>query len=156
MAKYVINTDGGCSPNPGDGGAAWTILKTVEDKKDVYVERNRFFPATTNNRMEITAVIGALLDVADVTAEVVVRTDSKYVVDCISKWTPNWIKNQWKKTNGSPVENAELLYVLYRLVARFSNIRFEHVKGHTGDNGNERADELVKEAIYRGKTLSKK
>ena len=96
---------------------------------------------TTNNRMELTAVIEAL-NVLKGGRSVIVHTDSKYVMDGITKWMANWIKRDWKTANRKPVKNKDLWMALQQAVARH-DIEWRWVKGHDGNPGNEAADELA-------------
>jgi ribonuclease HI len=137
VEQVVIYTDGACSGNPGPGG--WGVVlrygKTVR-------ELHGGDPATTNNRMELTAVIAAL---RALTRPVSVRlyTDSRYVLDGITKWIPGWERNGWKTSARKPVKNVDLWQ---QLVAAMEphKVSWQWVKGHAGDPGNERADELAR------------
>jgi len=98
-------------------------------------------PETTNNRMELTAAIEALNVLKDA-SNVVLHTDSKYVMDGIREWMPNWKKRGWKTANRKPVKNKDLWQALDEAVARH-DIQWKWVKGHNGKPGNEEADELA-------------
>jgi ribonuclease HI len=140
MGDVVIYTDGACSGNPGPGG--WGVVLRYGD---VVREMHGGEPLTTNNRMELTAVIAAL---EALTRPVSVRlyTDSRYVLDGITKWVPGWQRNGWKTAGRKPVKNLDLWEHLVSAMARHK-IAWEWVKGHAGDPGNERADELARQGI---------
>lgn len=128
----TIYTDGSCLGNPGPGG--WGFI-VVEEDEDTYVcggERD-----TTNNRMELMAVIQALIYENEIDA-FVIYTDSLYVIKGITKWIENWKKRGWKK-----VKNIDLWKKLDDLISR-KKIDWRYVKAHNGDFYNEKADELAK------------
>lgn len=137
MKKIEIFTDGACSGNPGKGG--WgAILRFGEYQKELSGgEKN-----TTNNRMELTAVIEALRALKE-PCEVVITTDSKYVSDAVTLgWAENWRKNGWKKADKKPALNADLWQQLLELLAQHK-VTFNWVKGHAGHVENERCDQLA-------------
>ena len=135
-----IYTDGACKGNPGPGG--WgALLQYNQHKKEI----NGFSLETTNNIMELTAVIEAL-SIIKKTSDITIITDSNYVKDGITKWIDNWKKNGWKTANKKPVKNKELWEKLDSL-RNNHNITWEWVRGHTGNPGNEKADELANQAI---------
>lgn len=140
-----VFTDGGCIGNPGPGG--WAFL--VRDGSD-YHEQSGAEPATTNNRMELRAVIEALtfLIAAGKSKGICLRTDSQYVKNGITQWIVNWKRNGWRTASKDPVKNKELWEQLDALVAKV-DVRWEWVKGHAGVEDNERCDTLVGEAIRR-------
>ena len=140
MSEAVIYTDGACSGNPGPGG--WGAVLSYGD---VVRELHGGERATTNNRMELTAVISAL-EALKRPAPVRLYTDSKYVLDGITKWVPGWQRNGWKTASKQPVKNVDLWQ---RLVAAMEphEISWQWVKGHAGIAGNERADELARQGI---------
>lgn len=125
-----VHTDGSCLGNPGPGG--WAC---VFDNNTCLCGGESM---TTNNRMEMTAVIRAL----EVNSNVTVITDSKYVKDGIEKWIVGWKTRNWKTSNGSDVKNQDLWKKLDSLVTPCT--RWEWVRGHTGDPGNEKADSLAR------------
>jgi ribonuclease HI len=135
-----IFTDGACSGNPGPGG--WGVLLRYGSK-----ERELFGGelATTNNRMELTAVIRAL-DTLTRSVRVNVHTDSTYVKDGITKWIHGWKKNGWKTKAKEPVKNADLWMALETAAARHE-VEWHWVKGHAGHDGNERADALANKGV---------
>lgn len=132
----TIYSDGACKGNPGPGGwGAW--LQTGEHEKELFGGE----ALTTNNRMELTAVIEALASLKR-TCEVTVHTDSEYVRKGITEWIHAWKKRGWKTADGKPVKNAELWQRLDALRA-LHHVEWRWVKGHAGDPGNERADALA-------------
>ena len=132
-----IYTDGACSGNPGPGG--WGVL--ILDGE----ERREFYGGeaeTTNNRMELMAAIRALQETAE-DGEVRLHTDSQYVKNGINDWINNWKRNGWKTSARKPVKNQDLWQALDAEIAG-RRIDWRWVKGHAGDPGNERADELAR------------
>ena len=141
MTKTVeIYTDGACRGNPGPGG--WGALLIAADHRRTMHGGE---PETTNNRMELTAAIEALNALRG-TREVVLHTDSKYVMDGIREWLPNWKKRGWKTSARKPVKNQDLWQALDEATARHA-ITWKWVKGHDGNAGNEEADALANRAI---------
>ena len=135
-----IWTDGGCKPNPGPGG--WSAILMF---RDVVKELSGAEPATTNNRMELTAVIRALEALKRPT-EARIFTDSEYVRRGITEWVKNWKARGWKTADRKPVKNQDLWERLDALAAGHK-IDWRWVKGHSGVPGNERVDRLANEAI---------
>jgi ribonuclease HI len=135
--KVEIYADGACKGNPGTGG--WgALLVSGDNKKELFGgERN-----TTNNRMELRAVIEAL-NALKRPCEVVVYTDSQYVQKGISEWIHGWKARGWKTAAKEPVKNAELWQELDDARNRHSNVEWRWVKGHAGHPGNEAADALA-------------
>lgn len=136
----VIYTDGGCHGNPGPGGWAAVI-----EHAGTTTEISGAEAATTNNRMELRAVIEALRHLGPHRPPVEVRTDSVYVRSGITEWIGNWKKRGWRTAAGKPVKNQELWRELDGLVDE--GVRFTWVQGHAGIDGNERCDQLVQDAI---------
>ena len=129
-------TDGACRGNPGKGG--WgVLLRYGETEKTLHGGE----PLTTNNRMELTAVIKGL-EALNKSCEVVITTDSKYVLSGITEWMVNWKKRNWRTAAKKPVLNVELWKQLDQLVSDH-NIQWNWVKGHSGHRENEIADELA-------------
>ena len=136
MTEVVIYTDGACSGNPGPGG--WgAVLSWQSTEKELHGGD----PETTNNRMELTAAIQAL-EALRRPARVQLHTDSTYVLNGITKWITGWQRNGWQTSAKKPVKNADLWQ---RLAAAMSphEVTWTWVKGHAGEPGNERADELA-------------
>ena len=138
--KIKIYTDGACSGNPGKGGWGALIQENDNEKKLSGSELN-----TTNNRMELTAVIKAL-EYYDEAKKIEVFTDSKYVMQGITEWIKNWKTNHWKTSQKKDVKNKDL-WVLLDSVSAKHDIKWSWVKGHAGDYGNEIADKLATQAI---------
>ena len=135
--KVTIFTDGACSGNPGPGGYA-AILRYKEQEKEIFGALKE----TTNNRMELTAVIMALKTLKE-PCEVEIFSDSKYVVDSFKKgWIDNWQKNGWKTSNRKPVLNVDLWKELLILL-KVHDVTFFWVKGHKAHPENERCDSLA-------------
>ena len=140
MKKIDIFTDGGCKGNPGPGGYG-CILK----QNDHIKELKGGVSQTTNNIMELTAVIEALKALSR-SCPIIITTDSNYVKDGITKWIHNWKLKGWKTAARKPVKNKELWISLDELTLGH-DITWKWVKGHSGHPENERADELANEAI---------
>lgn len=135
--EITIYTDGACSGNPGPGGYGTVLLYNGTRK-----ELSGGFKNTTNNRMEITAVIKGL-EALKQPCKVTVYSDSKYVVDAIEKnWLNNWIKNNWIKSNKEKVLNVDLWQRLLELMA-IHDVSFRWVKGHHENEENNRCDQLA-------------
>ena len=140
MANIEIYTDGACSGNPGAGG--WGALLRCNGKEK---ELSGGFEDTTNNRMELTAVIEALSALKK-QCEIMIYTDSKYVMDGVLEWLPNWKRNNWKTANKkSDVKNVDLWKKLDALLPNHQ-IKWTWVKGHNGHVENERVDKLARDA----------
>lgn len=141
MEKVIIYTDGACSGNPGPGG--WgAILMYKENKKEIAGGKED----TTNNVMELTAVIEGL-KLLKFPCEVEIYSDSAYVVNAFQQgWMDNWVKNNWKTAGKSPVKNQELWQDLYDLT-KIHKVTFHKVKGHSDNEFNNRCDELARNAI---------
>jgi len=140
-----IYTDGGCSGNPGPGGWAYVMLKDGA----VLSENHGGEKETTNNRMELLAVISALLALKGspcIDGQITIYTDSQYVQKGISEWIHAWKKNFWRTSDKKPVKNKDLWERLDTLSADFQ-ISWAWVKGHAGNEYNERCDALVKKTI---------
>ncbi len=139
--KVIIYTDGACSGNPGPGG--WGAILMYKNAKKEISGGNK---STTNNIMEITAVIEAL-KCLKVESEVQVYSDSAYTVNAFNqKWIYGWMKNGWKTSNGDNVKNKELWQELYSLTQKHK-VEFIKVKGHADNEYNNRCDELARNAI---------
>lgn len=140
MDYVEIYADGACSGNPGPGG--WgAILRCGPHEKELFGgELN-----TTNNRMELLAVIEAL-NALKRSCQVCVHTDSQYVQKGISEWIHNWKKRGWKTANKEPVKNEDLWRLLDEATQRHQ-VEWKWVKGHAGNEGNERADALARQGV---------
>jgi ribonuclease HI len=139
-AALMIHTDGACRGNPGPGG--WGVLLNWNGTAK---ELSGSEPDTTNNRMELTAVIMALAALKRPTPATV-QTDSQYVIKGITEWLPAWKARGWRTADRKPVKNQDLWEKLDQLVGQHS-LTWQWVKGHSGDPGNERVDELANLAI---------
>ena len=140
VRSVEIYTDGACKGNPGPGGwGAW--LRAGEHEKELWGGET----LTTNNRMELTAVIESLAVLKPGT-QVVLHTDSEYVKNGITSWIHSWKRNGWKTADKKPVKNADLWQELEAARHRHQ-IDWHWVKGHAGHPENERADELAREGM---------
>ncbi len=141
MEEVIIYTDGACSGNPGPGG--WgSILMYKGNKKEISGGKED----TTNNVMELTAVLEAL-KLLKFPCNVKLYSDSAYVVNAFKqKWINGWLKNGWKNSNKEPVKNRELWEELYNLT-KVHHVEFIKVKGHADNEYNNRCDELARNAI---------
>ena len=140
MNKVEIFTDGACKGNPGPGG--WgAILRYGTTEKEIYGASKN----TTNNIMELTAVIESLKNL-NKPCELIITTDSKYVKNGITEWIHNWKKNGWRTAAKKEVKNKELWIELDSLI-QIHSITWDWVKGHPGHPENERADLLANVAI---------
>ena len=140
MKTVIIYTDGACRGNPGPGG--WGVLiEYGEVSKRLYGGD----VSTTNNKMELTAAIMALKEIRE-PCKIILYTDSKYVLQGIEEWIHNWKKKGWRGANKKPVKNIELWKELDELRDEH-NIKWNWVKGHSGDLGNETADMLANRGI---------
>ncbi|MBW7939575.1 MAG: ribonuclease HI [Candidatus Omnitrophica bacterium] len=145
--EVMLYTDGGCSGNPGPGGWAF-VLQHIPTGKEM--EQNGAEKLTTNNKMEMTAVIEGLKQLKRRT-RVCVVTDSNYIKQGITTWIINWKKNNWMRKEGTkfvPVKNVDLWKAMDALVAQH-DVTFEWVRGHAGHPENERCDELAVSAYQK-------
>jgi len=142
LKRILIYTDGACSGNPGPGG--WgAVLKYMEHTKEISGGEAQ----TTNNRMELTAVIEALKLVNE-KSSIMITTDSVYVKNGITQWIKNWLANNWKTSSKKEVKNRDLWESLYEL-SRVHEIEWVWVKGHSGHPENERCDRLATDQVKR-------
>ena len=142
MNKVEIFTDGACKGNPGPGG--WgAILRYGTTEKEIYGASKN----TTNNIMELTAVIESLKNL-NKPCELIITTDSKYVKNGITEWIHNWKKNGWRTAAKKEVKNKQLWIELDSLI-QIHSITWDWVKGHSGHPENERADLLANVAIEK-------
>jgi ribonuclease HI len=139
--QIIIYTDGSSLGNPGKGG--WAAILSAVGKT---LELSGGYRMTTNNRMELMAVIKALSALKEECNNVTIFTDSQLIVNSINKsWIDNWIKKDWKKSDKKPVLNVDLWKKLIPLLKKH-NVRFIWIEGHKGIGGNERCDILCKQA----------
>ena len=139
LTQVHMATDGACKGNPGPGG--WgVVIQSGDNGKELSGGEK----LTTNNRMEMTAAIRGLTALKR-PCRVVLSTDSRYVMDGLTKWLPGWLRNGWRTAAKQPVKNADLWQELVAAAAPHQ-IRWEWVKGHAGHPENERADTLASDA----------
>lgn len=144
LSKVTIYTDGACSGNPGPGG--WGVL--LKTHKDGVLHERELFGGerqTTNNRMELQAAIEAL-NALKRPCEVILYTDSTYVKQGIQSWLASWKRKGWRTASNQPVKNQDLWQALDQAQDRHE-VTWRWVKGHAGDPGNERADELARRGL---------
>jgi ribonuclease HI len=142
MKKVVVHSDGGCHGNPGPGGWA-AILKYGAHAREL----SGGVPATTNNRMELQAAIEALSALKE-PCEVEFYTDSEYVKNGVSAWLSNWKRNGWRTKSKKPVKNEDLWRALDSCSFKH-RVKWHWLKGHAGDIGNERCDQLANAEIAK-------
>ena len=145
MSKIFIYTDGACSGNPGPGG--WGALLQYGDHKK---ELSGGCEDSTNNRMELTAVIAAL-GALKRKSQVVLFTDSTYVKNGVTSWMAEWKQNSWRTKAKKAVKNKDLWQKLDYLSSQH-DIHWQWVRGHAGNLGNERADQLAREGLREKQT----
>jgi len=145
MSEYVVWTDGACSGNPGPGG--WAAIVVPPNGGDP-LELSGGERQTTNNRMEFTAAIEGLRSLPD-GADVLITTDSRLLLDSMTKWLAGWKRKGFKTAAGKPVKNQDLILALEQEIGRMGNVRWEWVRGHADSELNERADELAVAAVPR-------
>ena len=150
--EYELFTDGACHPNPGFGGWAF-ILRRKGDSLNLVVKKgNSKGVLTTNNRMEIQAVIEGLNCILEIEKNnkpsVNLCADSQYVLNSLNLWLDNWVKKGWRRSDGGPVSNADLLAELYDLKNKV-NLTYEHVLGHAGHEENEMCDKMAYSEIRK-------
>ncbi len=143
MKEVIVYTDGACSNNPGPGGWA-AVLMYGEHRKEISGGEE----GTTNNRMELTAVIKALSSLKE-PCRVKIHSDSAYIVNCFKqKWYEKWARNGWMTASKKPVENKDLWLQLLELTEKHK-VEFVKVKGHSDVTWNNRCDELARSAVPR-------
>ena len=144
-----IYTDGGCSGNPGPGGWAFVMVLDTFQGGKILTEQSGGEKDTTNNRMELTAVIESLRALKTMNGaprQVAIYTDSQYVQKGITEWIGKWKRNAWRTSDKKPVKNQDLWLELDSLAGRFS-LAWVWVRGHSGIEYNERCDRMTQEAI---------
>ena len=142
MKLRVVYTDGACSGNPGPGGWAWAIAPRGEP------QGSGGEPSTTNQRMELLAVLNALRELGAQLGPIEVVSDSQYVVKCFNEaWWEGWLRRGWKNSQRQPIANRDLWEPLIALVRERGDITFRWVRGHTGEPMNELVDALAVAAI---------
>jgi ribonuclease HI len=146
--RVTVYTDGACSGNPGPGGWGAILMSGTHRKEISGAEAE-----TTNNRMELSAAIGAL-EALKKPAIVALHTDSNYLKDGITKWIHGWKRNGWKTADKKPVKNEDLWKRL-EAALKSHTIEWHWVKGHAGHPENERADELARQAIAQLRASAK-
>jgi ribonuclease HI len=144
LKQITLITDGSCLGNPGPGG--WAAILRYGGKKKELVGSD---PQTTNNRMELMAVIEGL-NALNEPCEIILEIDSQYVKNGITQWMPNWKKRGWKTASKEPVKNQDLWQALDAAVSRHK-IHWQWVKGHADHADNNRCDELAREAASRAR-----
>jgi ribonuclease HI len=148
-ASFKIYTDGGCSGNPGPGGWAYVIVQETFQGQKILAEQSGGEKDTTNNRMELTAVIESLRAVKIMDGaprKAVIFTDSQYVQKGITEWIRKWKQNSWRTSDKKPVKNQELWMELDALAGEFL-LDWQWIRGHAGIEFNERCDRMTQEAI---------
>ena len=136
-----IYTDGACSGNPGIGG--WGAVIIIPQKEPIHLYGG--LDNTTNNQMELTAAIESLKHFKE-SKNILICTDSKYVMNGIESWIKNWKKNGWKNASKKPVKNRDLWEQLDNEISKHT-IKWQWIKGHAGNNNNEKADYLARRYI---------
>ena len=143
MKKVYIYTDGACSGNPGPGGWGAILVYNGREKAMCGGEKE-----TTNNRMELTAALSALEALRE-PCDVVLTSDSKYLVDAVEKgWLESWRKKNWKKADGKPALNPDLWERIWQQLQKHT-VEFIWIKGHAGYEYNERCDAMAVEESHK-------
>jgi ribonuclease HI len=149
MKRWILHTDGACQPNPGAGG--WAFILTDGNTEIV---RRGIVPNTTNNRMEMQAVLEGiryfLLEIGADDCRLRLVSDSKYIIKGITEWCDKWAKNNWLKKDDTEVLNHSFWKEIHLLKSQI-DLECVHVRGHTGNESNERADQLAFEAAFKAK-----
>jgi ribonuclease HI len=154
--SLIVFTDGSSLGNPGPGG--WGALLAYP-KLDEIIELGGTKLKTTNNEMELTAIVSALSYAINSQAHIHIYTDSQYAINGVTKWMYGWVKNGWQTATKEPVKNKEIFEALHSLITERGkdSISWHHVRGHVGIPGNERVDDIARElaeginvSLYRG------
>jgi len=141
---YIIYTDGTCTPNPGTGAYAFVVL--LGENKEPVKEVACAYAVTTNNRMELMAALWAMKEIA--TPSILrLFSDSQYLVRGMNEWVNGWMRRDWHKWTGDPVQNADIWKELVIEQRRHVRVSFTWVRGHTGNVWNERCDALAETAV---------
>lgn len=144
---YIIYTDGACKGNPGPGGYG-----VYAQLGETVTELSKGYKHTTNNRMEVMAVIAALEEFGP-GIKVDIYTDSDYTIKAATKWIKGWARNDWVTYNtGQPVKNRDL-HMVFNELLKLNKVKFHWVRGHSGNFGNEIADSLASEACKTPETI---
>lgn len=140
--QYHLYTDGACQPNPGFGGWAFIAFSETHSKKRHI--RSGYQKDTTNNRMELTAVLEGLkyIKTIDDRSKVFLYSDSKYLLNGLEAWMHNWVQNDWRKKNNHTISNDDIWRQLYS-ISQEMTISYKHIKGHSGHPENEECDQLA-------------
>lgn len=139
-SSHIVFTDGACKGNPGPGG--WGVVILTHGAS--ILEIGGSYPQTTNNEMELCAVVRALEEISHAPGKVYLYTDSQYVTKGVQQWLPGWVRSGWIKKDGEKVNHQALwLQILNLLKERKEEVHFIHVMGHVGIQGNERADVIA-------------
>ncbi len=138
MDEVVVWTDGACKGNPGPGG--WAAIIVAGDREPVELSGGEAH--TTNNRMEYMAALEALRSLPDGSRACIV-TDSRLMLDSMTKWIAGWKRKGWKTAGGDPVKNQDLVQALDAEIGRHAKVRWQWVRGHAASELNNRADELA-------------
>lgn len=142
--ERVVYADGACSGNPGPGGWAWALAPRGEVRDSGGEAR------TTNQRMELLAVLSALRTLGGEPGPILIVSDSQYVVKCFTEeWWKGWLRREWRNSQREPVANRDLWEPLIELVRTRGDVHFRWVKGHSGDPVNDLVDALAVAAIER-------
>ncbi len=146
VKDIILYTDGACSGNPGVGGYGYILFYKNKSKEFSGVD-----PCTTNNQMEITAVVNGLNQIKE-PCNVTIYTDSAYTMNAFDQgWIDNWQANNWRTASKKPVKNCELWQSLLRAIARHNDVKWVKVKGHSDNIYNNRCDELARSEIVKYK-----
>lgn len=150
----IVYTDGACKGNPGPGGWGCIGFKGEIEFDNIQFKRSGGAVSTTNNRMELNAVVEALSELANPAyldddkklPTLLIVVDAEYVLKGVTEWAEGWIRRGWKKADQTPVVNADLWKKLLALLENFDQITWCKVKGHSNDYGNDMADKLASDA----------
>lgn len=148
-------TDGACSGNPGPGGFGVVLLN---DDNEIEYAYSKQFDNTTNNRMELQAILHVLEEfhhLADFGFDIIIHSDSAYCVNMMKDWIWKWAANGWTRASGKPIENLDIIKEIYPYL-HIKHLQFIKVSGHSGIVGNELADTLATNNITKYKTIIKK